>query len=436
MSKEYPELLLTPFLARQSGVESGELCRVAAGNQTVLAFADVSDGASDNTITVTPELSFSLGIPDGVDVNIRYDGDRFHIGPVVGILTESYHKQKGSFGSQNTFFHGLLTSLRQLNGIGYVFTPQDINWRSKTIHGYHRGPGDKSSWRRRWFPFPDVCYNRYFRSAHSFRTQSSIPSPKFKQQVKIFNLPIGNKWNIHQQLNAVPGLKAHLPETRLLSSSRILNLMLAKYREVYVKPVNGSKGQGIAKIVRKNGGYRLKTSSSSKLLEYDSLPEVFRLVRHLAPGQSLMIQQSIPVKGTPLFDFRVLIQRDRLSQWSVTGIAARIGSASGITTNLHTGGHAVSLNQVLSRRGFAAHQILSIQQEMEHLAAQIARVIARNDPLIGELGLDFIVDSRGKVWFLEANPKPARHSFTQISKDLRSLTVFRPMEYACYLSGF
>jgi hypothetical protein len=37
---------------------------------------------------------------------------------------------------------------------------------------------------------------------------------------------------------------------------------------------------------------------------------------------------------------------------------------------------------------------------------------------------------------LEANPKPARASFAQIDKNLRSLTIARPMEFAYYLAGF
>ncbi|MFY9121277.1 MAG: YheC/YheD family protein, partial [Syntrophomonadaceae bacterium] len=91
---------------------------------------------------------------------------------------------------------------------------------------------------------------------------------------------------------------------------------------------------------------------------------------------------------------------------------------------------------VLESRGFGAQQIATIQQEMEGLALRIAKTIAKSARLIGELGLDFMVDHRGKVWFLEANPKPARASFAQIDKDLRSQTIARPMEFAYYLAGF
>jgi hypothetical protein len=96
----------------------------------------------------------------------------------------------------------------------------------------------------------------------------------------------------------------------------------------------------------------------------------------------------------------------------------------------------VSLPKVLESRGFGAQQIATIQQEMEGLALRIAKTIAKSARLIGELGLDFMVDHRGKVWFLEANPKPARASFAQIDKDLRSQTIARPMEFAYHLAGF
>ena len=56
---------------------------------------------------------------------------------------------------------------------------------------------------------------------------------------------------------------------------------------------------------------------------------------------------------------------------------------------------------------------------------------------IGEIGLDFIIDAEGQVWFLEANSKPGRKAFSQmeLNKEER-LTIMRPMLYARYLAGF
>lgn len=435
MGKEYPELRLAPELAFDLGVDAGDIQLVTAGNKSSLFIIETAEGEMEDLVGISQDISLALGLPFGSAVNIRRDQDSLRLGPLVGILAESYNRQKASFGSQNTFFRGLLASMQELNGVGYVFTPQDINWRANKIYGYYL-VSHKGSWRRMWFPFPDVCYNRLFKHDPQASAGNAMALLRMQNRVTTFNTSIGGKMAIHKQLARDQSVAAHLPATQLLSSAQNLINMLARYKVVYVKPVNGSQGQGITRVSKRNGRYMVRTSSNSKETEYLSITDVIRHIRTFTPSRQLMIQQGISVKGNPHFDFRVLVQKNRLNQWTVTGIAARVGSRSSITTNLHTGGHAETAEEVLASRGFSREQAALIKVDMEELAIQIAQVLSRKRLLVGELGLDFIVDSHGKVWFLEANPKPARQSFTQISAEIRRLAVSRPMEYACYLSGF
>lgn len=435
MGKEYPELNLSSDQAALFGVYHNEICRLALGNKIIRVLVDIAEDSADSLITITPELSLALNLPEGIEMNLRPDGDKLLMGPLAAIMTDAFNRKRASFGSQDSFFRGLLNSMNQLHGWAYVFTPQDINWQKNRIWGYYLLP-NKRSWQRSWFPFPDVCYNRYFKHSSSVPPDTPIAIARLQGRVKTFNSHIGTKLKVHKQLSQETDIAAHLPDTRLFSSANQLNAMLNKYKAVYIKPVNGSQGQGIIKVSKKNKGYSVRTSFRQGESNYESLAGVMRAIKSASPSRQLIIQQAIRVIGKPHFDFRLLIQKDRSSNWSVTGIAARIGTNTNITTNLHTGGHAVSLGHILEIRGLDSQHITAIQQDMEWLALRIAKSIARNARLIGELGLDFIVDHRGKVWFLEANPKPARASFGQIDKDLRIQTISRPMEYACYLAGF
>jgi glutathione synthase/RimK-type ligase-like ATP-grasp enzyme len=435
MSKEYPELHLSADQAALFGIDYNEICRLALGNKIIRVLADIAEDSGEPLTTITPELSLALNLPEGWDFNLRWDGDKLRIGPLAAIMTDAYHPKRASFGSQDSFFRGLLNSMNHLHGWAYVFTPQDINWQKNRIYGYYLLP-PRHNWQRAWFPFPDVCYNRYFKHSSTVPANNPVSMARLQGRVKSFNSHIGTKLKVHRQLAQEADIAAHLPDTRLFSSVGQLSAMLNKYRAVYIKPINGSKGQGITKVSKTNKRYSLKTSSQPREFNHESLAEIMKMIRSASPERQLIIQQAIRVSGQPHFDFRLLIQRDLKSNWSVTGIAARIGTKAKITTNLHTGGHAVSLGEILESRGFEAGQIATIRQEMEGLALRIARNIARSTRLIGELGLDFMVDHRGKVWFLEANPKPARASFAQIDKNLRSLTIARPMEFAYYLAGF
>jgi glutathione synthase/RimK-type ligase-like ATP-grasp enzyme len=435
MGKEYPELHLSSDQAALFGVYHNDICYLALGNKTIGVLVDIAEDSGDSLITITPELSLALNLPEGLEMNLRSDGDKLRIGPLAAIMTDAFNRKKASFGSQESFFRGLLNSMYQLHGWAYVFTPQDINWNKHRIHGYYLLP-HKRSWQRSWFPFPDVCYNRYFKHSPSVPPDTPVSMARLQGRIKTFNSHIGTKLKVHKQLSQEADIAAHLPDTRLLSSAKQLSAMLNKYKAVYIKPVNGSQGQGIIKVRKKAKGYSIRTSFSAEELNHGSLAEILRTIKSVSSGRQLIIQQAIRVSGKPHFDFRLLIQKDRSNSWSVTGIAARIGTNTNITTNLHTGGQAVSLRHILESRDFDSQQIAAIQHDMEWLALRIAQNIARHTRLLGELGLDFIVDHRGKVWFLEANPKPARASFGHISKDLRNQTIARPMEYACYLAGF
>ncbi|HOQ10303.1 MAG TPA: YheC/YheD family protein [Syntrophomonadaceae bacterium] len=434
MGKDYPELHLSSEQAVQLGLKPNAVCRLALGNKSIEAMVDIVED-SEFLITITPELSAALAIPEGLEMNIRRDGDKLRIGPLIGILTDAYLEQRGTFGSQENFFRSLVNSMYDLHGLAYVFTPQDINWQKNRIHGYYLLPGQRH-WKRNWFPLPDVCYNRFFKHSYAKLPDTTVTRARLQSRVKTFNTHIGSKLKVHKQLAQEPSIAPHLPDTRLFSSVNQLRAMLNRYRAVYIKPINGSRGAGIIKVSKRNKYYAVKTNDHQAENLYTSLADAWKAIRAASPGRQLIIQQAIQVSGKPHFDFRLLIQKDRRNTWSVTGIAARIGASSKITTNLHTGGQAVSLSQILSSRGFSWQQTAAIKEEMEMLALQIAECLSRRIPLLGELGLDFIVDSRGKVWFLEANPKPARASFGQIDKNLRHLTILKPMEYACYLAGF
>ena len=74
---------------------------------------------------------------------------------------------------------------------------------------------------------------------------------------------------------------------------------------------------------------------------------------------------------------------------------------------------------------------------MDQLAVQVARALENETGAIGELGIDIGIDVNGKVWFIEANLKPARRVFILIGEpSTRRMSVRKPMLYARHLAGF
>ena len=92
---------------------------------------------------------------------------------------------------------------------------------------------------------------------------------------------------------------------------------------------------------------------------------------------------------------------------------------------------------MLAACGFRDSEITEIISSINKLSLKIAGTLEKYITPIGEIGLDFIIDTTGRVWFLEANSKPGRRAFSQmeLNKDER-LSIIRPMLYARYLAGF
>jgi LEA14-like dessication related protein len=421
------------------GIESGDVCSVCLGKMKIPLTVEVTEKNSkkdENTVLISPELARYLGLPGSMRFNVRTSGKTVRLGPVVGILSRPFNKQRRSFGSQDRFLRSLLMRMKELDGLAFVFSQQNIDLERKRIHGYYLSRDAESAWIRHWFPLPDVYYNRYFPGTNVLRSRD-LAIMLSRYGVKSFNSPVGNKWVVFRQLNKEKDIAGHLPETRLLVSPASLASLLNKYSGVYVKPVNGCKGRAISRVTRKQGRYLVKNNQDRLGKILNSVQEVYNRLRSANPNEILLAQQAIKApSGKNHFDVRVMLQKDRHNRWAVTGIAAREGVYGHVTTNLHTGGKAASLDKVLQARNMGNDQIEGIVGEIVRLGLRIGQTLEKRSSSLGDLGLDFMIDEKGKVWFLEVNPKPGRRSFSYISKETRKVVVSRPMDYACYLAGF
>ncbi|MGE5390689.1 MAG: YheC/YheD family protein [Deltaproteobacteria bacterium] len=434
MKSNLLEIYLHEEINRLWGIKAGDIWTVTCGKKQVrvrLREGTFPLPQERPVITITPGLARDLHLPVGIDLNVTAEENILRLGPLAGILAGAFNSQTGSFGSQDKFFRSLSSHMRKLNGLAFVFTCNDLDVEHKLVNGYYL-ERDGGPWRRLWLPFPDVCYNRYYHHSGDSPSRYGVLSLK-KYGIKVFNMGVGDKWSVHKRLLQNRRVAPHLPETHLVKSRQILNTMLAKYPQVYLKPINGCKGQDIIRISRHQGGYLVKSTNDANGRVVAGLPGLMAG----SANRLRIIQQGIRTPGDDRhFDLRVMVQKDRYNEWHVSGIAVRMGARGRITTNLATRGQAERLEKTLGDLGWTYERITMINEGIEILALEIARTLDRHAQHLGELGLDFIIDTRGKIWFLEANPKPARKVFTIIDAEMRRRAVSRPMEYACWLAGF
>lgn len=318
-----------------------------------------------------------------------------------------------------------------------VFTPEDVNTVTHTIQAQIYDSRAKQ-WKRRKATFPDAILDRC-------RYQ---PTKRFKQlqafrkrypQLLYLNRPLANKWNIYKEFIGSKQLAKYQPDTvKVTAGGEVLEL-LRKHPTIYLKPINGTGGRGILRVNQLNAAsYQFAGRSMNRsILRRVKLGRTGLLAKlgHLAKAGNYLAQQGIDctLPDGRVYDFRILIQKNARGSWEWTGGAGRIGRRGSVTSNLHGGGTAASLDRLLRQCYRKAAKEQRVKQEMAALSFETAAYLEKRFGQLCELALDIAADRSGRIWLLEVNPKPAREVFRKIGEHHTYQTaVKRPLEYALY----
>ncbi|TFE30881.1 YheC/YheD family protein [Cohnella luojiensis] len=320
----------------------------------------------------------------------------------------------------------------------FVFTPQDVEDRSGKIHAMVYN-SDTKKWGRRWVRFPNVVYDRC-RIQKSYRFQQLLAFRKRYSHLLFLNRPLRNKWTIYRTLGKVPAFRSHLPITKLYQSSEDVAMLLKKFPTVYLKPINGTGGRGILRIDRrKDGTLLLQGRNHSRKIVQPRHVSRSSLSSALSSwdmhGDRYIVQQGLNIKlpSGRIHDYRMLVQKNGSGSWEVTGCAGRVGPFRSITSNLHGGGEAATMNSLLRQWIGSDETITQIRETAEKFGISVARHLDGAYGALCELALDLAIDRRGKVWLLEVNPKPSREVFKRAGeRDVYRKAIVRPIEYALW----
>lgn len=349
----------------------------------------------------------------------------------IGILT---WREKSTF-SEPRYFRQLIHEGERLGCQVYLFSPQDVEAKSKTINGYV--PNGAKGWKRIRAAWPDVVIDRY----------RYTPTEAFKRYVtfrrqKLFlyaNNRLANKWKVHQVLLQYQPMQRWLPDTRLYSKAA-LRTMIGEHPILYVKPVNGTGGRGILRIERDAQGFRLlgrDQKRAKRVFHSKVLSTLLNRVERWVGGGYYIIQQGLSLELKPgrSVDMRLLLQKNQQGEWAITGHAMRVGGAKSATSNLHGGGRAQDSRSFLTTR-FAPEKVQAILAECEQLAFRTAAAIEQHFGRMLELGLDIGIDTSGQVWLIEVNPKPGREIFREVGQlALYRQAIRKPIQYAMHMAS-
>ncbi|MCM3127318.1 YheC/YheD family protein [Paenibacillus provencensis] len=357
--------------------------------------------------------------------------------PVLGILTLYLNDKKQL--EEKKIYERMISEGERLGLDVYVFTPSDVHPSKEMIHALIYETEHKR-WARKWRKFPDMIFDRC-RIQRSARFQELKHFRVKYAHLLFLNRPLRNKWTIHQVLHKKQRFKPYLLDTKLFSSNTDLKSMLKKHSLLYVKPINGTGGRGILRIERLTRGGLLLVQGrdhNRQILEprqmhYSLLP---KLLKNWGVKSRYIIQEGVQLQlsNGRVHDYRMLVQKNQDGIWEFTGCAGRIGGYKSVTSNLHGGGTAIEMNELLSQWLTDSDKRAEVRSAVEQFGVDVAKYLEATYGALCELALDIAIDKNGDIYLIEVNPKPAREVFAQIGQnEVYKQAIVKPLEYSLWL---
>lgn len=347
---------------------------------------------------------------------------------------------------QRDTFRELIQAGRRMNVDVFIAHPRDFQWRRDSVIGYTLAEGEPMPrWVRRRYPLPHVAYNRVpSRIAESRPSvQECLSRLSRRLGPRLFNPFYLSKSSVFQQLSRDEQLKGYLPPTRNVNSWRDVEAMVKTYGRVYLKPARGSLGDHTVELTRASralfpGGYpyryRFNLRGGRTRVGYARHLDAVRQALHpLMAVRPYIVQKAVDLArldGRP-FDLRILVQKDELGRWIMSGVAARVAGPGQITTHVPRGGRRASVEEAMT--AFPPETAAALLQELETMTVAVAKAVEKGSGRnFAEMSMDVGVDGQGRPWLFEVNSKPLRFDEPTIRRQAQE----RLLAYARYLQGY
>ncbi|GIN84123.1 hypothetical protein J6TS2_05090 [Heyndrickxia sporothermodurans] len=391
-----------------------------------------------NVISISSKLAKELNFPLLVTTITLFESEHsLVIGPLVGIFSSGFTQFPiNPIGERSSFFAKLLSIHSSIGVVPFLFGEEHIDWDKQLIKGYFY---NKDGWRQITVPFPNVIYDRLPNRKSEKLKKSRIVKEKMEKKFYIpwYNPGFFNKLDIYDRLYNDKKVALYLPETFAFTSLHQIENMLSKYGHIYVKPINGSLGLGVHQIIydsKSNHYYCRYHDSKNHLLKFASLES---LINHVFVNKNLnrmLVQQGINLIkiNHRSVDFRVHANKDEHGIWKISAIAAKVAGNGSPTTHVKNGGEIRTIKEIFVNK----EEQNKYQKLLEHAALDLAISLEKHlKGIIGEIGFDFGIDTKGNVWLFEANSKPGRSIFSHPNlKDSDLLTRKLTLSYSIFLT--
>jgi hypothetical protein len=335
-----------------------------------------SEDMGKEEAALSHNIANRLRIPLSSWYEIRHKDDEIHLGPYIGfLLTRSARDLRQNLPHLSEY----VKHYGEIGGTIAAFPLEGVNTRHHTIEGVVFNP-KTGKWDRGTCGYPSAIFIK----------SRMIPGEWLKHfeshlGKRIFNNFNFDKWEMYQLLHASK-IEEHLPPSIRYKKSEDIRSFLERYRQIYVKPIHGSRGN---------------TNRSLFFARFSQLRELLKTT--IAP-EAFIIQKAVDLISYKkrIIDFRFIMVKNENGEWKDAGLFARYGSPESVVSNISAGGRAVPGGKTLKEMFHLSSEELSEWKErITALAYRVAQRIDDSGVNCGNMAVDIGIDTQGKMWILE-----------------------------------
>ncbi|TCW40831.1 glutathione synthase/RimK-type ligase-like ATP-grasp enzyme [Laceyella sacchari] len=441
-NQQFPEhinIMMSDQLAKKLNIHT-DMLWVSFGSSVTTGVIGRLRRANHKVIFISSYLANKLLLPAQPHTVVHFDSRslRLRLAPLFGILISKIPQTDNDdqlFGPITRFLDECdAAAMNQGIRVAVVLADM-IDPDRRGIKGWIKA---NNRWLAAALPLPDVIYNRITsrKIEEKESVQAKLARLKHQFHIPIFNERFLNKLEVYQILSKDERMHQYLPETYTYHTDKCREF-LSRHPVVYLKPTNGSLGQGIIRVERSGGGqwlYQSATPNGTLSKTVPSKKELLHLLDKKIRKQPYIMQQGLNLVklGRRQVDFRVLAQKNIQGKWRITSSVGRIANDQHIVSNLARGGTIRKTGELLNELPLATKPSIN---DIQHAALSI---IHSFEEWVGghyaELGIDLGIDTKGKIWLIEINSKPSKTDDTVINPSSQTRpSVARLIDYVQYL---
>ncbi|WAA12996.1 YheC/YheD family protein [Fervidibacillus halotolerans] len=389
------------------------------------------------TISISTALKDFLHIPNiPLRLHLFCHHQTFFLGPIVGIFTAGFTRgSKLPLGNRSYQFAKFFSVGHRVGVLPILFGLQHIDWDKGLVRGYYFY---QNRWMEMSVPLPNIIYDRLPNREVEKLKKIKEAKGKLTQEYVIpsFNPGFFNKIEIYKKLTQNTKTKTYIPKTIPFQKEKDVKMMLDEFQCVYMKPNEGSLGNGVYRIEKEGKdllcSFRDK-KGNNRIVKFSSIKRLLHLLEKKDKGE-YVIQRGIPllkINGCPA-DFRVHTNKGKDGKWYVTAIAVKVANPLGATTHRLSGGSVKTVDELFPDQREKNRNVFSLINAALILSKELDK---RYHERLGEIGFDLGIDEEGNVWMFEANSKPGRSIFSHpdLSKNEQMIRKFL-LSYSVYLT--